>query len=38
MKKKLVIKGDSSYINYMYNHLLKEHPTTKKRMKVVKRG
>lgn len=29
---KIVIKGNKKYINYMYNHLRKEHPATRKRM------
>lgn len=30
---KLVIKGKRSYIDRMYSHLRKEHPSTRKRMK-----
>ena len=30
---KLTIKGNKKYINYMFNHLKKEHPKTRKRMK-----
>jgi predicted SnoaL-like aldol condensation-catalyzing enzyme len=33
---KLVIKGKSSYIKYFFAHLRKEHPSTRKRMKIVK--
>jgi hypothetical protein len=29
---KLVIKGTSKYINHMYKHLRKEHPSTRQRM------
>jgi hypothetical protein len=29
---KLVIKGKKPYIDKMYKHLRKEHPSTKKRM------
>jgi hypothetical protein len=29
---KLVIKGNKQYVNRMYSHLRKEHPSTKKRM------
>ena len=32
MKKKIVISGDAKYIDYMFNHLKKEHPATRKRM------
>lgn len=31
-KSKLIISGKKSYINKMYKHLRKEHPSTKKRM------
>ena len=31
---KLIIKGTKKYIDYMQKHLKKEHPSTKKRMKV----
>lgn len=31
-KEKLIITGDKKYINYMFNHLKKEHPLTRKRM------
>jgi len=34
---RLVIKGRKRYIDRMYSHLRKEHPSTKKRMKKVKR-
>jgi hypothetical protein len=33
---KLVLKGNKKYIERMYLHLRKEHPTTKKRMTKVK--
>jgi hypothetical protein len=29
---KLIIKGKTAYINHMYKHLRKEHPSTKRRM------
>lgn len=29
---KLVIKGNKKYINRLYSHLRKEHPSTRKRM------
>jgi hypothetical protein len=29
----IVIKGRSNYINRLYAHLRKEHPSTKQRMK-----
>ena len=32
---KLVIKGKKSYINYMFRHLKKEHPATRRRMKKI---
>lgn len=31
----LQIKGDSKYINNLYAHLRKEHPSTRKRMRLV---
>lgn len=31
---KLIIKGKTSYIKRMYKHLRKEHPSTKRRMKI----
>lgn len=31
-KEKIVIKGDKKYIDYMYNHLREEHPSTRRRM------
>lgn len=31
-KKTLEIKGSPKYINYLSKHLVKEHPSTKKRM------
>jgi len=34
--KELIIKGTDEYINYMKNHLSKEHPETKKKMTVKK--
>ena len=30
---KIIIKGNKKYIDYLYSHLRKEHPSTKKRMK-----
>jgi hypothetical protein len=30
---KLIIKGRKAYIDRMYKHLRKEHPSTKRRMK-----
>ena len=30
--KALIITGDERYIRYLFKHLLKEHPSTKKRM------
>lgn len=35
-KKELIIKGDASYINHMNKHLRKEHPSTRKRMRMKK--
>jgi hypothetical protein len=32
-KHKLVISGKKEYIDRMYSHLRKEHPSTKKRMR-----
>jgi len=32
--KKLIIKGTDVYINRMFKHLRKEHPSTRKRMKL----
>lgn len=29
---KLVIKGNKRYINHMYSHLRKEHPSTRSKM------
>lgn len=34
---KIVIKGNKRYINFMYQHLRKEHPATRRRMKKVAR-
>lgn len=34
---KLVIKGNKAYIKRMYAHLRREHPSTKKRMKILRR-
>lgn len=31
---KLVIQGKSNYVRRMYLHLMKEHPSTRKRMKL----
>jgi hypothetical protein len=33
---KLILKGKPTYIKRMYKHLRKEHPSTKRRMKVRK--
>lgn len=33
---KLVIKGRPKYIERMFKHLKKEHPLTRKRMKLIK--
>lgn len=32
---KLIIRGKPKYVRHMYNHLRKEHPSTKKRMKLA---
>ncbi len=32
---KIVITGNDKYIKYLFGHLRKEHPSTKKRMKVI---
>jgi hypothetical protein len=32
---KLVLKGKPEYIKHMYKHLRAEHPTTRRRMKLV---
>lgn len=32
--KKLIIKGKAEYIKRMYKHLKKEHPSTRRRMKI----
>lgn len=32
---KLILKGNSKYINRMYKHLRKEHPSTKPSMRKV---
>ena len=32
---KLVLTGNKKYITHMYNHLRKEHPSTKRRMKTT---
>lgn len=32
----ITIKGNKKYINYLYAHLRKEHPGTRKRMKKEK--
>jgi len=34
--KEVVIKGTNRYIDYLSKHLVKEHPSTKKRMKIRK--
>jgi len=31
---KIIIEGDKKYVKRLSEHLLKEHPSTKKRMKV----
>jgi hypothetical protein len=31
---KIIIKGRKEYINYLSNHLRKEHPSTRRRMQV----
>lgn len=31
---KLIIKGKKSYIEHMFRHLKKEHPSTRSRMKI----
>jgi len=33
---KLVLKGKPRYIKQMFEHLKKEHPSTRRRMKVTK--
>lgn len=33
-KLKLVLTGNRRYINRMFNHLKKEHPSTRRRMKL----
>jgi hypothetical protein len=33
---KLIIKGKTKYVNRMYKHLRKEHPSTRRRMKIRK--
>jgi len=33
----IIIKGTKKYTSYMFKHLKKEHPTTRKRMKLVKK-
>lgn len=34
---KIIIKGKKKYIERMYSHLRKEHPSTRKRIKKTKR-
>ena len=34
-RSRLVIKGKVDYINYLASHLKKEHPSTRKRMRIV---
>lgn len=36
--KKLVLTGKPAYLNHMFLHLRKEHPSTKKRMYLLKGG
>jgi hypothetical protein len=38
IKKKLVIVGNPAYVNRMYKHLRKEHPSTRSKMKMMKGG
>lgn len=33
--KKLVITGKPAYVKHMFSHLRKEHPSTKRRMKLI---
>ena len=33
---KLIIKGKPVYVKHMFEHLKKEHPSTKRRMKIRK--
>lgn len=33
---KIVIKGSKKYVSYLSKHLLKEHPSTKRKLKVRK--
>ena len=33
-KMKIVIRGNKKYIDYLHKHLKKEHPSTRKRMRV----
>jgi len=37
MKTKIVITGSRKYISYLAKHLRKEHPSTKNKLKVVRR-
>jgi hypothetical protein len=34
---KIIIRGDPRYVKRLYAHLRKEHPSTKRRMKLIKR-
>lgn len=33
-QKKIIIMGNKKYVEYMFKHLKKEHPSTRKRMKL----
>jgi len=35
-KIQLIISGKPSYVNHMYNHLRKEHPSTRHKMHIEK--
>jgi hypothetical protein len=37
-RQKIVITGSQSYTSGLYKHLRKEHPSTRKRMKLIKGG
>lgn len=34
--KRIILKGNAAYIYRMYEHLRKEHPSTRKRMRIAK--
>lgn len=36
-KMRIIITGDNKYLKYMFKHLKKEHPSTRKRMKLNKK-